>query len=150
MRIAAAVCAAVLAGCGGGDDDGAAPGQTAASPPAKAKSLSDEEQIERVGTEWATLFGRGDEAACDLAVGSLGDQRVCDIYAGGRPTAFARSFDGARIESIAIRHRDQLSTACVDFDNGERVGFTEVGELSQLPAGVGWGPSNLGGNDPCD
>jgi hypothetical protein len=114
--VLAAVIALVLAvGCG--EDE------TAQTTTTEAAELSDEEQIEQVGSEWAPLFARDAPAACWDMLG----QPLCEKYFGTvgepaearRPSGFQKSFADATVERVEIKG----DRAGAEFSNGEIVEF---------------------------
>ena len=135
FRAALAVLAAaglLVAACG--DDEGDETGETttpaaavpggedAAALQEEIADLPDEEQITRVGEEWADLFGKGDEAMCGYLHPDLGGPSSCADYTEGSLTQSSElqaSFEGATVETVNI----DGETALADFSNGNRVGF---------------------------
>jgi hypothetical protein len=134
IRLALAALAAaglIAAGCGGDDDSDdsaedtattlAVPGaEEAAALQEEIADLSDDQQVARVGEEWADLFGKEEEAMC----GYLHPDIVggCALYVQGAltgSTEIQRSYAGATVESVDIKG----GTAVTKFSNGERVEF---------------------------
>jgi hypothetical protein len=127
VALVTGVVAIALAGCGGDDDE-----TTATIPPEdrgavlvaafydQLADLPDEEQIERVGANWAKPFSETDEAMCyylhpDIAGG-------CSELASGALTGsvgLQRTFAGATVKSVEVKG----GTAVAKFSNGERVEF---------------------------
>ena len=135
-----AVAALLIIGCGDDEGDGSADATTTATTTTAATvpgaedaaalqediaDLSDEEQITRVGEEWAGLFGNGDEAMCAYLHPDLGASASCANYVAGALTGGSElqaSFEGATVESVEI---DGGSTALAEFSNGHRVRFAQ-------------------------
>jgi NAD(P)-dependent dehydrogenase (short-subunit alcohol dehydrogenase family) len=134
LRVGLATLATVgllVAGCGDDDDDSgetttaaaAVPGaEEAAALQADIADLSDDEQITRVGDEWADLFGKGDEAMCGYLHPDLGGASSCAGYLTGTLTQSSplqASFEGATVESLEV----DGETAFAEFSTGNRVKF---------------------------
>ena len=134
-----AVAGLLVAGCGDDDDEGDGSAEattTAASVPGtedaaaleeEIADLSDEEQIKRVGDEWADLFGKGNEAMCAYLHADLGGPSSCAINATGTLTGSSElqaSFEGATVESVEIAGESALA----EFSNGNRVRFEQDSE----------------------
>src|SRR5688572_5983908 len=103
LRTALALLAAaglIAAGCGDDDEDEgnssgdgeptaesavSAPGtEDAAALQEEIADLDDEEQVTRVGDEWADLFGNADEAMCGYLHPDLGlGEGSCGLYVQG-------------------------------------------------------------------
>jgi hypothetical protein len=129
--VALAAVALIAAGCGGdddGDDSGQDTATTLAVPGAEEAAalqeeiadLSDEEQVTRVGDEWADLFGNEEEAMCAYLHPDIAAS--CALYVEGAltgSTELQRTYAGATVESVEINGR----TAVAKFSNGERVEF---------------------------
>jgi hypothetical protein len=89
--VLAALAMARLLIAGWGDDEGDEAGEATTTPASvpgaedaaaleeDIANLSDEEQINRVGEEWAGLFGKGDEAMCAYLHPDLGRSSSCSI-----------------------------------------------------------------------
>lgn len=121
MRVAIAVLAAVialvLAACGGDETT---------TTTVEALNLSEKEEIEQVGYEWAPLFANDDVAACDYMFA----QPVCEKFYGpvggepaevGSPSGFQESFADATVERVEIKgHKAEA-----EFSNGEPVVFIQ-------------------------
>jgi hypothetical protein len=124
VRVATAVLVAlialVLAGCGGDDET---------TTTVTAVKLSEPEEIEQVGNEWAELFAKDDGAACDYIFA----QPVCLRFVGGTgdPSVFQESFADATVERVEIKGHK----ARVEFSNGERVEFIQ--ETQEPPEFLG-------------
>jgi NAD(P)-dependent dehydrogenase (short-subunit alcohol dehydrogenase family) len=131
----------VAAGCGGDDEEDEAAEDTATTvsvPGAEEAGalqeeiadLSDEEQIARVGEEWADRFGNSDQVMCGYLHPDLGSGvATCDEYLGSSLTQSSKlqaSFAGATVESVEIKGE----TALAEFSIGHRV------ELAQDPDGA--------------
>jgi hypothetical protein len=122
----------LVAGCGDDDDDesgettapaAAVPGaEDAAALQEDIADLSDDEQITRVGDEWADLFGKGDEAMCGYLHPDLGGATSCAEYVMGSLTQSSplqASFEGATVESVEV----DGETAFAEFSTDNRVRF---------------------------
>lgn len=136
LRVAlVAITAAGLIAVGCGDDDSDASSDeptTAAVPGAdeaaavqeEIADLSDEEQIARIGEEWADPFAAGDEAMCAYLHPDLGGASSCIGHAAGDltgSTKLQQSFDGATVESVDVTGE----SAVASFSNGEQVTFSQ-------------------------
>jgi hypothetical protein len=116
IPVCAAVIALVLAGCGGDET----------TTTIEALNVSEKEEIEQVGNEWAPLFGNDDSAACDYMFA----QPVCEKYFGepggeapevGRPSGFQESFANSTVERVEIKgHKAEA-----EFSSGEPVEFIQ-------------------------
>jgi hypothetical protein len=130
--LALAALALIAAGCGGDDDSGddsAQEAATTATVPGAAEAaalqeqitdLSDEQQVTRVGDEWADLFGKEDEAMCGYLHPDIAGS--CSLFVEGAltgSTVLQRSYAGATVESVEIKG----GTAVAKFSNGGRVEF---------------------------
>ena len=126
----------VASGCGGDDDEGnetgdetatlAAPGaEEAAALQEEIADLGDEEQIARVGEEWADRFGNSEETMCGYLHPDLGaGPSTCADYLSGSLTQGSElqaSFAGATAESVEINGE----TAFAEFSNGHQVEFAQ-------------------------
>jgi hypothetical protein len=116
IPVLAAVIALVLARCGGDET----------TTTIEALNLSEKDEIEQVGNEWAPLFAQDDSGACDYMFA----QPVCEKFYGpvggepaevGRPSGFQESFVDARVERVEIKgHKAEA-----EFSNGEPVEFIQ-------------------------
>jgi hypothetical protein len=123
----------LIAGCGDDDDESgetttpaaAVPGaEEAAALQADIADLADDEQITRVGDEWADLFGKGDEAMCGHLHPDLGGASSCAEYVTGTLTQSSplqASFEGATVESVEVDGK----TALAEFSTGNLVRFEQ-------------------------
>jgi hypothetical protein len=103
---------------------------TAADPENKNR-LSDEEEITKVGNEWAQLFAKPGSVPCRYMSQPVCERIACErvgdvpIKSCTPPSAaFRRSFEDATVEDIAIKGRN----AGVKFSNGEAVELVQVEE----------------------
>lgn len=141
VRGALVVLAAVgliAAGCGD-DDDGdatseesetalAVPGaEEAATLQEEIADLPAEEQVARVGDEWAQLYGNRDETMCGYLHPDLGGASSCTQYAEGTLTGSSElqsAFKDATVESVEIDGESALA----EFDDGNRVEFAQASD----------------------
>jgi hypothetical protein len=134
--IALAAAGLIAAGCGDDDDESSdetttettvsAPGaEDAAALQEEIADLGDEEQITRVGEEWADRFGNSDETMCGYLHPDLGaGPTTCAEYIGGSLTQSSElqaSFAGATVEGVEING----DSAFAEFSNGHQVEFAQ-------------------------
>lgn len=138
VRGALVVLAAVgliAAGCGD-DDDGdatseesetalAVPGaEEAATLQEEIADLPAEEQVARVGDEWAQLYGNRDETMCGYLHPDLGGASSCTQYTDGsltQSTKLQADFKDATVDSVEIDGDSALAV----FDNGNQAEFKQ-------------------------
>jgi hypothetical protein len=130
-----------LVACGGGDDD-----ETTAAP-ATANRLSEEEEITKVGNEWAPLFAEdARRAACNRYMGqSACNQMFCAHVAPGPwpignctppSSGFQKSFANATVGRVVVEDDKPGPAGCwrhaaAEFSNGELVEFWPVKDLPE-------------------
>ena len=129
-----AVVGLIAAGCGDDDEDAtseesetalAVPGaEEAATLQEEIADLPAEEQVARVGEEWAQLYGSADEAMCGYLHPDLGGASSCTQYTDGTLTQSSElqaAFKDATVDSVEI----DGESAMAEFDNGNQVRFEQ-------------------------
>ncbi|HMC07507.1 MAG TPA: hypothetical protein VKG89_08960 [Solirubrobacterales bacterium] len=129
--VLAAGIALLLAGCGGEEDT-------------TTEADREQEQIEQVGNEWASLFAASGPT-CELYVGQpMCEREICE-HVGGETIenctppspGFRASFEDATVEDVEIKGRQ----AAAKFSNGEAIKLREVlvSEVDGSPTCIGSG-----------